>query len=161
MDAEIRRCIDRRRGCGYDLRFVAGVNAYKPEEWTDMMDKQKLEHFRKLLETRRLNLRESVARTEEDGRAAQSTDSAQDIADRASSSYQKEFLFARSNNDRQFLQMVEHALSNMTEGTYGECEQCGKEINERRMEAVPWARHCIGCQEKLERGELEPQAQEN
>lgn len=106
-------------------------------------------------------MRESVARSEEDGRAAQDTDSAQDIADRASSSYQKEFLFARSNNDRQFLQMVEHALSNIAEGTYGECEQCGNPINERRLEAVPWARHCIACQEKQERGELEQPALEN
>jgi DnaK suppressor protein len=129
-------------------------------ELAEIMDKQKLEHFRQLLETRRANLRASVARTEEDGRAAQLTDSAQDIVDRASSSYQKEFLFARSNNDRQFLQMVEHALSNMAEGTYGECEHCGNEINERRLEAVPWARHCITCQEKQERGELEQQAQE-
>ena len=44
--------------------------------------------------------------------------------------------------------MVEHALSNIAEGIYGECEQCGNEINERRLEAVPWARHCIACQEK-------------
>jgi len=127
----------------------------------ETMDYQKLEHYRKLLETRRINLRASVTRTEEDGRAAHSSDSAQDIADRASSSYQKEFLFARSNNDRQFLRMVEHALSNIAEGVYGECENCGNEINERRLEAVPWARHCIGCQEKLERGELEQQAQES
>lgn len=125
------------------------------------MDKQKLDHYRKLLEARRINLRASVARTEEDGRAAQMTDSAQDIADRASSSYQKEFLFARSNNDRQFLQMVEHALSNIVEGIYGECENCGNDINERRLDAVPWARHCISCQEKLERGELEQQAYES
>jgi len=125
------------------------------------MERQKLEHYKKLLEIRRLHLRESVARSEEDGRAAQDTDSAQDIADRASGSYQKEFLFARSNNDRLFLQMVEHALSNITEGSYGECELCGSEINERRLEAVPWARHCIGCQEKLERGELEQPAMEN
>jgi DnaK suppressor protein len=124
------------------------------------MDKEKLDNFRKVLETRRLKLRESVARTEEDGRAAQVTDSAQDIADRASSSYQKEFLFARSNNDRQFLRMVEHALSNISEGVYGECEQCGDQINERRLEAIPWARHCITCQEKLERGELEQQIQD-
>jgi DnaK suppressor protein len=125
------------------------------------MDPQKLEHYRKLLESRRHNLRESVARTEEDGRAAHGTDSVEDIVDRASSSYQKEFLFARSNNDRQFLRMVEHALSNIPEGIYGECEQCGNEINEQRLEAVPWARHCIGCQEKLERGELEQQTPED
>jgi DnaK suppressor protein len=126
-----------------------------------MMDTRKLEHYRKLLETRRHNLQESVARNEADGRAAQVTDSAQDIADRATGSYEKEFLFARSNNDRQFLQMVEHALSNISEGIYGECEQCGNAINEPRLEAVPWARHCIVCQEKLERGELGQQAQEN
>ena len=124
-----------------------------------MMEKQKLEQYKKLLETRRDSLRESVARSEEDGRAAQTADSAQDIADRASSSYQKEFLFTCSNNDRQFLRMVEHALANIAIGCYGECEQCGNEINERRLEAVPWARHCIVCQEKLERGELEQQAQ--
>jgi DnaK suppressor protein len=126
-----------------------------------IMERQKLEHYKKLLEARRFHLRESVARSEEDGRAAQETDSAQDIADRASGSYQKEFLFARSNNDRQFLQMVEHALSNISEGSYGECELCGSQINERRLEAVPWARHCIGCQEKLERGELEQPAMES
>jgi DnaK suppressor protein len=124
------------------------------------MEKEKLEHYRKLLETKRVNLRESVARSEEDGRAAQTSDSAQDIADRASSSYQKEFLFAQSNADRQFLQMVEHALSNIAEGSYGECEQCGSAINARRLDAVPWARHCVVCQEKLERGEVHEPAQE-
>lgn len=124
------------------------------------MDKSKLEHFRRLLEARRHNLRSSVVRTEEDGRAAQEADSAQDIADRASGSYQKEFLFARSTNDRMFLQMVERALSNIADGTYGECANCGNEIGLRRLEAVPWARHCIACQEKYERGELVEQEEE-
>jgi len=124
-----------------------------------MMGKEKLEQFRKLLEERRIQLRQSMTRSEEEGRAAQSEDSAQDIADRASSSYQKEFLFTRSTNERQFLRMVEHALSHIDDGSYGECDQCGNEINERRLEAVPWARHCIACQEKLERGEIEQQAQ--
>jgi DnaK suppressor protein len=119
------------------------------------MENEKLEHYRKLLEARRDQLRESVQRTEEDGRAAQETDTAQDVADRASGTYQKEFLFAQSNTERRLLQMVERALFNIGEGTYGECEHCGNEINERRLEAVPWARHCIACQEKLERGELQ------
>ncbi|PSH03126.1 MAG: RNA polymerase-binding protein DksA [Acidobacteria bacterium] len=125
------------------------------------MDKQKLEHYRNLLETRRRTLLESVARSEEDGRAAQEVDSAQDVADRASNSYQKEFLFARSNNDRQFVRLVEHALSHIAEGTYGECEQCGSEINERRLEAVPWAQYCLACQERLDRGELEQRPQQD
>jgi DnaK suppressor protein len=118
------------------------------------MDKKKLEAFKKRLETRQQELRRTVVRNEQDGRTADE-DSAQDIAVRAASSYTKEFLFSQSNNDRQLLQMVEAALSRIREGTFGECVSCGKEINSKRLEAVPWTRHCIECQEKLEKGELE------
>lgn len=118
------------------------------------MDKKKLEYFRKRLETRQQDLRRMVSRTEQDGRNVDE-DSAQDIADRAASSYNKEFLFHQSNNDRQLLQMVENALDRIRKGSFGECISCGKEINPKRLEAVPWTRHCIECQEKLEKGMLE------
>ena len=118
------------------------------------MEKKKLEAFKKRLETRQQELRRMVSRTEQDGRRVDE-DSAQDIADRAASSYNKEFLFHQSNNDRQLLQMVESALSRIREGSFGECISCGKEINPKRLEAVPWTRHCIECQEKLEQGQLE------
>ena len=118
------------------------------------MDKKKIEYFKKRLETRLHDLSRAVSRTQQDGRTADE-DSAQDIADRAASSYTKEFLFSQSNNDRQLLQMVESALSRIREGSFGECISCGKEINPKRLEAVPWSRHCIECQEKLEKGQLE------
>jgi len=118
------------------------------------MDKKKLETFKKKLETRQQELRRTVVRNEQDGRTADE-DSAQDIADRAANSYTKEFLFSQSNNDRQLLQMVDGALGRIREGTFCECVSCGKEINAKRLEAVPWTRHCIECQEKLEKGELE------
>jgi DnaK suppressor protein len=118
------------------------------------MDKKKLDSFKKRLETRQQELRRMVSRTQQDGRSADE-DTAQDIADRAASSYTKEFLFHQSNNDRQLLQMVDGALSRIREGTFGECISCGKEINPKRLEAVPWTRHCIECQEKLEQGRLE------
>jgi len=95
-----------------------------------------------------------VTRTQQDGRNADE-DTAQDIADKAASSYTKEFLFHQSNADRQLLMMVEGALSRIREGNFGECISCGKEINPKRLEAVPWTRHCIECQEKLEQGILE------
>src|SRR5579885_240702 len=118
------------------------------------MEKKKIEQFKKRLETRQQELRRMVSRTQQDGRSADE-DTAQDIADRAASSYTQEFLFHQSNNDRQLLQMVEGALSRIREGTFGECISCGKEINPKRLEAVPWTRHCIECQEKLEQGRLE------
>src|SRR5271170_3160507 len=121
---------------------------------SELMDKKKLEGFKKRLETRQQDLRRTVSRTQADGRSADE-DTAQDIADRAASSYTKEFLFSQSNNERQLLQMVEKALLRIREGSFGECIHCGKEINAKRLEAVPWARHCIECQEKLEQGLLE------
>ncbi len=118
------------------------------------MDKKKVEYFRKRLETRQQDLRRMVTRTQQDGRNADEN-IAQDIADKAASSYNKEFLFHQSNADRQLLQMVETALVRLREGSFGECISCGKEINAKRLEAVPWTRHCIECQEKLEKGILE------
>jgi RNA polymerase-binding transcription factor len=118
------------------------------------MDKKKLEAFKKRLETRQQELRRTVTRNQADGRSADE-DTAQDIADRAASSYTKEFLFSQSNNERQTLMMVDGALARIREGSFGECISCGKEINAKRLEAVPWTRHCIECQEKLEQGLLE------
>jgi len=118
------------------------------------MDKKKLETFKKRLEERQQELRKIVSRTEQDGRAADS-ENAQDIADKAANSYTKEFLFHQSNNERQLLAMVEGALDRIRTATFGQCISCGEEINAKRLEAVPWTRFCIACQEKLERGQLE------
>jgi len=127
----------------------------EPQDFrSETMDKKKLEAFKKRLETRQQELRRTVSRTQADGRSADE-DTAQDIADRAASSYTKEFLFSQSNNERQLLQMVDRALARIREGSFGECIHCGKEINAKRLEAVPWTRHCIECQEKLEQGLLE------
>jgi DnaK suppressor protein len=119
------------------------------------MDKTSLEAFKKRLEDRHQELRQTVSRTAQDGRDAD-TEATQDIADRAAQSYNKEFLFHQSNSERQLLQMVEGALSRIREGSFGLCISCGNEINPKRLEAVPWTRHCIACQEKLEQGVLEP-----
>ena len=118
------------------------------------LDKKKLEQFKKKLEDRQQELRRIVTRTEQDGRAADS-ETAQDIADKAANSYNKEFLFHQSSSERQLLQMVETSLERIRQGSFGQCISCGEEINSKRLEAVPWTRYCINCQEKVEKGELE------
>ena len=121
---------------------------------TMSMDKKRLEQFKKKLEDRQQDLRRMVSSRQQDGRN-QGEDIAQDIADKAASSYNKEFLFTQSTNERQMLGMVDSALARIREGTFGECISCGNEINAKRLEAVPWTRYCIECQEKLEKGQLE------
>ena len=50
------------------------------------------------------------------------------------------------------LASVDAALLAMQEGSYGTCDECGEPIATRRLQAIPWASHCIRCQEMLDRG---------
>jgi DnaK suppressor protein len=49
------------------------------------------------------------------------------------------------------LASVDAALLAMQEGSYGTCAECGEPIAARRLQAIPWASHCIRCQEMLDR----------
>lgn len=86
---------------------------------------------------------------------ASADEGTEDIVDRANNSYNREFMFSLSDTERQLLFQVDEALGRMEVGTYGECVHCGREIGEKRLEAVPWARYCIDCQELKEKGLLE------
>jgi len=79
----------------------------------------------------------------------------QDIADKASSSYTKEFLFSLSDGERVLLQQIDQSLSRIEEGTYGLCTHCGNPIPEKRLEAVPWTPYCVECMELAEKGLLD------
>src|SRR5882757_8909266 len=117
------------------------------------MDKKRLEYYKKKLTTRREELMRTIARTEEEGRQADD-DPTVDLADKAANSYTKEFLFGQNNTDRTTLQMIDQALARIKNNTYGVCESCESELQQKRLEAVPWARHCTACQEKQEQGLL-------
>src|ERR1700678_4206058 len=117
------------------------------------MDKKRIDFYKKKLITRREELLKSIARTEEEGRTADD-DPTVDLADKAANSYTKEFLFGQTNTDRSLLQLIDEALIRIKNGTYGTCIECEKEREQKRMEAVPWARHCVVCAEKHEQGLL-------
>lgn len=81
-------------------------------------------------------------------------ESAQDMADRATSAYTKEFAYSLSESDRKILLLIEEALSRLDAGSYGTCVHCSQVVQEKRIEAVPWARHCLDCQELQDKGLL-------
>jgi DnaK suppressor protein len=93
----------------------------------------------------------------QDVRAGQeSTDEpTEDIVDRANNSYNRELMFSISDSERLLLLQIEDALNRMEAGTYGRCTNCGNGIHPLRLDAVPWARFCIDCQELAEKGLLE------
>jgi len=117
------------------------------------MDKKKAETFRKRLLAKQEELLRLVSKSEHDGRQADA-EATQDIADKAANSYTKEFLFHQSDDNRRMLQLVNEALERLKNGSYGLCVACHEEVQVKRLDAVPWARHCIECQEKQEQGLL-------
>jgi DnaK suppressor protein len=131
-----------------DLKLASRVS-----RGTAVMDKKRLDYYKKKLQTRREELLKTIARTGEEGRAADD-DPTVDLADKAANSYTKEFLFGQTNIDRTTLQLIDAALDRIKNGSYGICVHCETELQQKRLEAVPWARHCTACQEKQEQGLL-------
>ncbi len=78
------------------------------------------------------------------------TDIAQDVADKAESSYTKEFLLSLSNAERNQLGQIDRALRRLQTKEFGLCQMCGNPIGKKRLAALPWTPFCIDCQQKRE-----------
>jgi DnaK suppressor protein len=117
------------------------------------MEQKKMRVFKDKLLQKKKEILEAYTKNKAYGMEADA-DGAQDVADKASNSYAKEFLFSLSNTERETLQLVDEALSRIGERSFGFCSACEGEMEKKRLEAIPWARHCIGCQEKQEQGLL-------
>ena len=94
---------------------------------------------------------------EHDLRAGQqsSDDGAEDLIDKANNAYNREFLLLLSGNERNIVRQIEDALVRLDNGSFGACENCKVEIGGERLEALPWARFCVECQDRFERGLLD------
>ena len=117
------------------------------------MERKKTDAYRKRLLEKKDELVRLVSKADQDGREADE-EGTQDLADKASNAYTKEFLFHQSNDNRQLLTQVSEALERIKNDSYGICLACDQEVQSKRLEAVPWARHCIECQEKQDQGLL-------
>lgn len=120
-----------------------------PAKQGNDMERERLAKFRSMLRERQQELTRVVSVSREHGRSAVE-DCPQDAAERASIFASKEFFFAHSTQEMRLLKMVSEALDRIEEGSYGQCTACEGEINPKRLEAVPWARYCLQCQERLE-----------
>jgi DnaK suppressor protein len=117
------------------------------------MEQKKLRAFRERLQLKKQEILEAYNKNKTYGKEADE-DGAQDIADKASNSYAKEFLFSLSNSERELLQLMDDALTRIEDKRFGVCISCEEEMNQKRLDAVPWAKHCLSCQEKQELGLL-------
>ena len=78
------------------------------------------------------------------------TDSVADIGDQALLDSQRGRDISILEMRNRMRQNIDEALIRLDEGAYGICSDCGVEISEKRLKAVPFARRCVACQAKEE-----------
>jgi DnaK suppressor protein len=78
-----------------------------------------------------------------------------DPVDLAVRNYSKNVMLAVSENESRQLTLIDEALLRIKDDEYGQCQNCEKPINPKRLAAIPWARYCLDCQQLLEQGLLE------
>ena len=122
------------------------------------MRKTEMKRFEKLLVEMRRQVLGQVNQIERDNMSKSQRDSSGDLssysyhmADLASDTFEREFEMSMASHGSETLQEIEDALERIEDGSYGKCEDCGKQIGARRLEAVPHARLCIECKSKAEK----------
>ncbi len=78
-----------------------------------------------------------------------------DPVDLAVRNYSKNVMLAVSENESKQLALIDEAVLRIDDDEYGLCQNCDKDINPKRIAALPWARYCLDCQELLEKGLLD------
>lgn len=120
-----------------------------------MLKPVEIEQFKAMLLAKRDELLGNVAYMEIDALREERSDLSSmpiHMADLGTDSYEQEFTLDLMDGERKVIAEIEYALERIEEGTYGICEVDGEPIPRQRLEAIPWARFCIGCATLLEKG---------
>jgi DnaK suppressor protein len=113
------------------------------------MDQKKLEHFRSILLK---ELPEHAQQVREDQMSAieGAEDGVKDSLDMSIEDVNKEIAFTMGERESEMVTEIDEALRRIDDGTYGKCQRCGRDIDERRLEALPTARYDAECQAQIE-----------
>lgn len=71
------------------------------------------------------------------------------IGDLGSNTFRRELKASLTEEQSRMLREIDAAIKRIYTGEYGKCEMCGKEIDVKRLELIPWARLCIQCQSSI------------
>lgn len=115
--------------------------------------RQRYVELKRILEERRREILAQVQEKMRDVRAEGGTGEGQGVLDAAESSeadIQDDIEFALIQMKSETLHRIEEALARLESGQYGDCFECGDEIAERRLRALPFAVRCKDCEEARE-----------
>lgn len=126
------------------------------------MRKRDLKHFEQRLIEERVKLLKELGYFEDKIFNDSQRDAAGDLsaysvhmADQASDAQEREKAYHMASAEGRLLYHIDEALRRIKEGTYGQCQSCGKPIGKPRLEVVPHCRLCIECKKAEENGAVE------
>jgi DnaK suppressor protein len=120
------------------------------------MEAERLDHYRQIL-LEELRRHSELARGNQSDalEIAANDDGVKDVADQSVKDVGQEIEYRLSERESQLVADIDQALLRIDEGSYGVCARCGKDIPERRLDALPTARYDAECQSVIEQSQGE------
>ena len=105
--------------------------------------------FKRILEAKQAALSGSLCSREEIA-----IEKAPDTIDAIQLATEREVAIRNLDRDSTMLRQIGQSLGRIADGSFGICQRCEDEISPKRLQALPWAVYCIGCQEKVDALEI-------
>ena len=121
--------------------------------------KTKYESYRKILEKKADEVRRSMS-AQKAAQVISRQEHPRDEGDMSQQSHEEWIFLNRNTLDVKLLREVQDALQRIAHGAYGVCFECDEPISVKRLEAVPWAKFCVSCQERIASGQVLPDREE-
>jgi len=116
--------------------------------WT--MNRTELEKYKRVLEAKQAELAAGLRKRDDIA-----IEKSPDALDEVQLAGERELAIRTLDRESSLLRQVKSALARVADGSYGTCLHCDEEIKPKRLDAVPWTKYCITCQEAADRHEFE------
>src|SRR5437773_12439169 len=115
---------------------------------TKSTGKTTFENYEKLLRKKAEEVRRSMS-AQKVAQVVSRLDVPSDEGDLSQQSHEEWIFLNRNSLDMKLLREVQAALRRVQHGSYGVCAACEEPISPNRLDAVPWAKFCVKCQEEV------------
>lgn len=120
------------------------------------MTQTELDKYKAMLDARQVELSAGLRNREDIA-----IEKTPDALDEVQLAGERELAIRNLDRESNLLRNVKGALARMADGSYGVCLHCEEEIKPKRLDAVPWTKYCIRCQEAADRHEFESESGES
>ena len=111
----------------------------------------KFDTYRKILEKKAAEVQHSMS-AQKAAQVLAREEHPHDEGDLSQQSHEEWIFLNRNTLDIKLLREVQDALRRIEQGAYGVCNECEEPISAKRLDAVPWAKFCVSCQERMAAG---------